>query len=69
MVLAYQFGGGSDRPLPEWRCFRVAEMSNIGLRDGPWLAGDQHRSTQTCVDSVYVDANTAVPNQPGRAGL
>jgi predicted DNA-binding transcriptional regulator YafY len=69
MLLAYQFGGKSHRALPEWRCFRVAEMTDIALRDGPWVADSQHRSTQTCVDSVTIDVNIAVPNQPGRRGL
>jgi hypothetical protein len=35
-------------------------------QDGPWHGEAEHRSTQTCVDAVFVDVNTDVPNQPGR---
>jgi len=68
-VLVFQFGGGSKSRLPEggeWRCLRLADVTNIQLRPGPWLGGSRHRSQQRCVDVVYIDVNTEVANQPGR---
>jgi predicted nucleic acid-binding protein len=68
-VLAFQFGGTSTRGLPakgQWRCFEVVAVKNPSTRDGPWFGASAHRKTQRCVDDVYIDVNTAVPNQPGR---
>ena len=68
-MLAYQFGGGSSRRLPaggEWRCFALARMTDVRLRDGRWHTGGSHRRAQACVDTVYLDVNTEVPDQPGR---
>jgi uncharacterized protein len=66
-VLVYQFGGRvSEGDLPEWRCFNLADIQDIQLRSGPWHTGTYHRSTQRCVDDIYLDVNTDVPNQPGR---
>jgi hypothetical protein len=68
-ALIFQFGGKSSKKLPpsgQWRCLHLAEVSNVELRDGPWRSGSQHRTKQACVDKVYIDVNTDVPNQPGR---
>lgn len=68
-ALVFQFGGESRGGLPprgEWRCLHLAGASKIELRDGPWHSGAQHRRRQQCVDRVFVDVNTSVPNQPGR---
>jgi predicted nucleic acid-binding protein len=68
-ALVFQFGGRTTSKLPrggEWRCLKLADVTEIALRDGRWYTGSYHRSTQRCVDTVYVDVNTAVPNQPGR---
>lgn len=69
-LLAYQFAGGSRGGLPpggEWRCFDLADVHDIKLRKGRWYSRDRHRSTQRCVDRVYIDVNTDVPDQPGRS--
>jgi predicted nucleic acid-binding protein len=69
-ALVFQFGGGSGTRLPsggEWRCLKLAEVAAIQVRAGPWHSGRYHRSTQRCVDIVYIDVNTDVPNQPGRS--
>jgi predicted DNA-binding transcriptional regulator YafY len=68
VVLAYQFAGESTRPdsVPDWRCFYLAEVVAPATRDGPWHGGASHRQRQQCVDVVYIDVNTEVPNQPGR---
>jgi hypothetical protein len=68
-ALVYQFGGQSKTGLPpngEWRCLFLSEVENLKIREGRWHSGSGHRTTQKCVESVYVDVNTAVPNQPGR---
>lgn len=68
-ALVFQFGGESSRSLPregEWRCFALAKVEMIGLRSGDWHSGSGHRKTQRCVDDVFIDVNTDVPNQPGR---
>lgn len=67
-VLAYQFAGGSTRrgSVPNWRCFYLADVESPAMQKGPWHGGAAHRKTQRCVDLVYIDVNTEVPNQPGR---
>jgi predicted nucleic acid-binding protein len=68
-ALVFQFGGSSRSKLPsdgEWRCLRLAAVSDTQLREGPWSGGKYHRAVQRCVDQVYLDVNESVPNQPGR---
>jgi predicted DNA-binding transcriptional regulator YafY len=68
-MLAYQFGGSSSRGLPargEWRCFYVDRMTQVRTRNGRWHTGGSHQKAQACVDTLYLDVNTAVPDQPGR---
>ena len=70
-ALVFQFGGESSKGLPpggQWRCLFLADVSEVALRDGAWHSGKGHRTTQSCVEDVYIDVNTAVPNQPGRRG-
>jgi uncharacterized protein len=71
-ALVYQFGGKSSRGLPrggEWRCLALAEVSDLTVREGAWYGDAKHRRTQRCVDDVFVDVNTDVPNQPGRRSI
>ena len=68
-VLVYQFAGGSERGLDpggQWRCLTVSEIKDIKTRDGRWHTGRGHSRPATCVETVYIDVNTDVPNQPGR---
>jgi len=68
-VLAFQFAGESTSGLPpegEWRCLRLSDVRNVQMRDGRWYSASRHRAAQTCVEDVFIDVNTAVPNQPGR---
>ncbi|HYI31308.1 MAG TPA: PIN domain-containing protein [Bradyrhizobium sp.] len=68
-ALVYQFAGDSTTALPprgEWRCLLLSEVRDLKIREGRWHSGSRHRRTQKCVADVYVDVNTAVPNQPGR---
>jgi uncharacterized protein len=65
-VLAYQFAGGSRGAVPNWRCFHLADVEAPSLHNGPWHGSASHRKTQRCVINIFIDVNTAVPNQPGR---
>ncbi len=59
-VLAWQFGGGSSGPLPQWRCLKLAGVSDARARDGKWHTGSHHRSTQVCVTDIDLDINVHV---------
>jgi hypothetical protein len=63
-ALVYQFGGASSRGLAgaaSWRCFFLVDITNVSLRDGPWLAGASHLKSQTCVAKVAFDVNPDSP--------
>lgn len=57
-VLSFQFAGGSSRGLPpggQWKCMNVDGLSNVSLRDGPWLTGQGTTGKpQTCVENVDI---------------
>jgi hypothetical protein len=68
-ALVFQFGGESSKGLPaggQWRCLFLSDVADVKARDGRWYSGSDHQRTQSCVEEVYVDVNTDVPNQPGR---
>ena len=60
VVLAWQFGGESSGPLPQWRCLRLANVTNARTREGRWHEGGSHRTTQTCVSDIDLDINVHV---------
>ena len=60
VVLAWQFAGESSGKLPQWRCLRLAQVSDISLRQGRWHEGGSHRSEQTCVSEIDLDINVHV---------
>jgi hypothetical protein len=60
VVLAWQFGGESSGPLPQWRCLKLANISNAYMREGPWHAGGSHRAAQTCVSDIDLDINVHI---------
>jgi hypothetical protein len=60
VVLAWQFAGQSPGPLPQWRCLKLANVSNARTRQGRWHEGDSHRTTQTCVSDIDLDINVHV---------
>ncbi|HVV40736.1 MAG TPA: hypothetical protein VHC94_06695 [Nitrobacter sp.] len=59
-VLAWQFGGESSGSLPQWRCLKLAGVSNAHARTGAWHTGRHHRTTQTCVTAIDIDVNVHV---------
>lgn len=68
-TLAFQFAGGSSKGLPhagEWKCLKVAEMSNVELRAGEWHAGSSHSARQQCVKDVDLDVNPLSSYDPRR---
>ncbi|KRP95993.1 hypothetical protein AOQ73_22710 [Bradyrhizobium pachyrhizi] len=60
VVLAWQFAGSSSGQLPQWRCLRLAHVTDISLRNGPWHEGGSHRTEQTCVSEIDLDINIDV---------
>jgi len=60
VVLAWQFAGESSGPLPQWRCLRLANVSDARAREGSWHEGRSHRSEQTCVSAIDLDINIHV---------
>ncbi|ERF85347.1 hypothetical protein JQ559_09850 [Bradyrhizobium viridifuturi] len=60
VVLAWQFAGESSGKLPQWRCLRLAHVSDVRLRKGPWHEGGSHRAEQTCVSAIDLDINIHV---------
>jgi hypothetical protein len=65
-VLVFQFGGETSHgPIVspqdgDWRCFEVAELLDVELRDGEWHSGIMHRGQQRCVDVVEVEAGGTI---------
>jgi hypothetical protein len=60
VALAWQFAGESSGRLPQWRCLRLANVTNASLREGRWHEGGSHRSEQTCVSDIDLDINIHV---------
>lgn len=60
VVLAWQFAGESSGPLPQWRCLKLAGVSEARAREGHWHAGGSHRMTQRCVSEIDLDINVHV---------
>ncbi|WP_431203394.1 hypothetical protein ACQ86E_32325 [Bradyrhizobium betae] len=59
-VLAWQFAGESSGSLPQWRCLKLVNVSNVRTRDGRWHEGGSHRTTQTCIKKIDLDINVHV---------
>jgi len=60
VVLAWQFAGESSGRLPQWRCLRLANVTNARTRAGPWHMGGTHKTEQVCVSSIDLDINIDV---------
>jgi hypothetical protein len=61
MALVYQFGGQTESRLPEWKCFRLADVSDVRLCEGEWVNGSRHSRRQSCVKDVEIDVNPESP--------
>lgn len=54
-VLGWRFAGHSDKGLPAggaWRCFELARLRDMALRDGNWHRGIYEGFAQHCVSEV-----------------
>jgi hypothetical protein len=60
VVLAWQFGGESSGKLPQWRCLKLANISDARARNGHWYEGGSHKTTQKCVTAIDLDINVHV---------
>lgn len=63
-ALVYQFAGQSESRLPAggaWKCFRLAEVGDVQLREGDWVTGSGHTRRQSCVADVELDVNPDSP--------
>ncbi len=62
-VFAWQFGGESSGPLPQWRCFDMTSLSAARLVEGWWRRGEiTAHGRQACVERYawkVDDADTA----------
>jgi hypothetical protein len=60
-VMCWQSGGGSRGGLPDggdWRCLRLAGLSDVRLRPGAAWRGDRlDRATQHCIDVIELAAD------------
>jgi hypothetical protein len=72
-ALTYQFGGeSSSKRLPPggaWRCLSLSEVSEVALREGPWVTGSSHSQPQGCVADVDLDVNPDSPYRPRRPAV
>ena len=60
-VLAWQFAGESSGPLPQWRCLKLADVSDARARDGRWHeGGGSHTMPRRCVANIDLDINVHV---------
>jgi hypothetical protein len=60
VVLAWQFAGESSGPLPQWRCLKLANVSEARQRSGRWHEGGSHQTAQTCVSNIDLDINVHI---------
>jgi hypothetical protein len=44
----------------QWRCLRIANVSDARRRDGRSHAGGSHKTTQKCVTDIDLDINVHV---------
>jgi hypothetical protein len=71
-ALTFQFGCGSKSGLPrggQRRCLWLSKVSDVELRDGPWISGSSHSRPQGCVEVVDLDVNPTSPYKPKRRTL
>ena len=67
VVLAWQFGGESSGPLPQWRCLKLANVSNARARDGRWHEGGSHRRRRPA-SAISISTSTSTFASCGTRG-
>jgi len=59
--LFYQCGGTSTSGLgpmgspDNWRCIRLAGLTEVAVQDGEWFTCDNHTKRQTCIDHIVAE--------------
>ena len=62
-ALAYQFAGESasglapDGSPQNWRCLRVADVTVLALREGPWHTAPNYSGPHPCIDNLDVQVD------------
>jgi hypothetical protein len=67
-TLTFQFAGSGSKGAVtgNWKCLKLAEVSNAEIVAGPWRSGDSHKTSQSCVKEVDLDTNPNSPFSPKR---
>ena len=52
LVIAYQYGGESTAPLPEWRSFHLARLSGVTRNDEAWPTPTEESRVNASVTRV-----------------
>jgi hypothetical protein len=58
-ALFFQFDGSSARGLPpggDWRCLRLAGLSDVSVHDGPWHTRP-HSAPQSCIEKIDLEVD------------
>ena len=62
--LGFQFAGSTSKgPIADpnsnenWRCFNVAELMNIIVKEGPWYTGENHSEPANCIDEKICEVS------------
>jgi hypothetical protein len=67
-VRVWQTGGESRKPLPDWRWFKLAGVTDVALRQAEWQSGPKPQGKVTYPPGeVDYDANEASPYNPTRS--
>lgn len=62
--LFYQFAGQSSRGIfaltdpnafQNWRCLKIAKLSNVQAREGKWYSISRHTRSQVCVAKIDLE--------------
>lgn len=56
-VLGFQYGGESSGVLPNWRCFRVDELTDVALNPDPWASAGDHSKRNSCIATVLAQVD------------
>lgn len=70
MALVFQIAGSTSRGRlrePQWKCLRLARLTDLAPAVAAWRSGRAHRHEQRCVTCVDYDINRTSPYAPRRS--